>query len=116
MTLSQLQKQIDDWITTYGVRYFDEMTNLALLVEEVGELSRLLARRYGEQSFKAGREPKDIQEDIANEMCDVLFVLTCLANQTGVDMESAMKRNLEKKTQRDHKRHRDNDKLHDSTR
>ena len=107
MTIKDLQATVDRWIQTYGVRYFSEMTNLAVLMEEVGELARLMAREYGEQSFKGTRPPSDLGDEIA----DVLFVLTCIANQTGVDLERAMRRNLKKKTDRDRDRHRDNPKL-----
>lgn len=107
MTLPELQSEVDTWIQSVGVRYFDEMTNLAVLMEEVGELARLFARTFGEQSFKES----DHKGDLADEMADVLFVLTCLANQTGVDLEKAMRRNLQKKTQRDASRHRENPKL-----
>ena len=115
MTLDQLQIDIDNWIRTYGVRYFNEMTNLAVLMEEVGELSRLFAREYGEQSYKRGKEPDDVKSDIANEMSDVLFVLVCLANQTGINLSEAMYANLQKKTGRDQTRHHENDKLQDPT-
>jgi NTP pyrophosphatase (non-canonical NTP hydrolase) len=107
MTIQSLQQETDSWIKTYGVRYFDELTNLAVLMEEVGEMARIISRRYGEQSEKES----DKNKDLGDEMADVLFVLTCLANQTGVDLELAMKRNFEKKTNRDFKRHLDNDKL-----
>jgi len=107
MTVRDLQAKVDRWIQAYGVRYFSEMTNLAVLMEEVGELARLMARTYGEQSFKGATPPADLDDEIA----DVLFVLTCIANQTGVDLESAMIRNLKKKTDRDRDRHRDNPKL-----
>jgi len=108
MTLKELQKTVDAWIQSHGVRYFNELTNMAILMEEVGELARVMARLYGEQSFKAGEEP-----NLAEEMADVLFVLTCLANQTGVDLEEAMQHALEKKTQRDKERHKNNPKLKD---
>lgn len=107
MTLTDAQKQVDEWITTYGVRYFNELTNLALLTEEVGELARIIARTYGEQSFK----PSDENKNLSDEMADVLFVLICLANQTGVDLEKALVANLQKKTNRDAERHRNNDRL-----
>lgn len=107
MTISEAQKRIDTWITTYGVRYFNELTNTAILMEEVGELARIMARRYGEQSEKES----DKNLDLGDEMADVLFVLFCLANQTGIDLSEAMERNLEKKTQRDNTRHLNNDKL-----
>lgn len=106
MTLKELQQTIDAWIKNHGVRYFNELTNTAILMEEVGELARIMARQYGEQSFKAGEEA-----NLAEEMADVLFVLTCLANQTGVDLEEAMQRSLEKKTRRDKERHKNNPKL-----
>jgi NTP pyrophosphatase (non-canonical NTP hydrolase) len=109
MTLREIQKQVDDWIKQYGVRYFNELTNTALLMEEVGEVARIMARRYGEQSEKES----DKQKSLGDEMADVLFVLVCLANQTGIDLEQAMKQNLEKKTQRDHQRHLNNNKLKD---
>jgi NTP pyrophosphatase (non-canonical NTP hydrolase) len=107
MEVKALQKQVDDWIKKYGVRYFDEMTNLAILMEEVGELSRIFSRKFGEQSYKKGKQ----EGDLSDELADVLFVLTCLANQTGVDLEEAMKRNFAKKTLRDKTRHIENDKL-----
>ena len=109
LTLRQAQAMVDNWIRTYGVRYFSELTNMAVLTEEVGELARIMARRYGDQSFKAG-EPTDP----ADEMADVLWVLHCLANQTGVDLTEALRRNIEKKTARDNKRHIDNPKLYDN--
>jgi len=108
LTLADLQKTVDQWINTFGVRYFSELTNLAVLMEEVGELARIFARTYGDQSFKKS----DPSYNIADEMADVLFVLVCLANQTGVDLQAAMQANLEKKTQRDNQRHQDNPKLH----
>ena len=107
MTIEQLQQTIDQWIKTTGVRYFNELTNTALLMEEVGEVARIMARRYGEQSEKKS----DKGADLADEMADVLFVLVCLANQTGVDLTAAMDKNLEKKTLRDKDRHRLNPKL-----
>ncbi len=107
--LSELQRRVDEWIRTYGVRYFDEMTNLAILMEEVGELARIMARRYGEQAPKAGETIDD--QRLADELADVLFVLTCIANQTGVDLSDAFQRNLAKKTRRDPRRHRENPKL-----
>lgn len=107
MTLPELQSTVDEWIKKYGVRYFNELTNTALLMEEVGELARIMARKYGEQSFKNNEESKQL----ADEMADVLFVLTCLANQTGVDLEAAMKKNLDKKSNRDKDRHKNNSKL-----
>ena len=106
-TLENCQKIVDDWIHTLGIRYFSELTNTAILMEEVGELARIMARQYGEQSFKENE--KDL--DIAEEMADILFVLICLANQTGVELEEAFKKNLEKKTRRDKERHSGNPKL-----
>ncbi len=107
MTLKNAQQKVDQWIKSYGVRYFGELTNLALLMEETGEMARIIARKYGEQSSK----PSDKDNDLADEMADVLFVLICLANQTGVDLEKAFERNLSKKTERDHQRHKNNPKL-----
>ncbi|MBL7897607.1 MAG: nucleotide pyrophosphohydrolase [Crocinitomicaceae bacterium] len=107
MTISEAQKLVDDWIKTYGVRYFNELTNMAQLTEEVGEVARIIARRYGEQSEKESDKAKDL----GDEMADVLWVLICLANQTGVNLEEALKKNLDKKTKRDSTRHLDNDKL-----
>lgn len=107
MTIDEAQKKVDDWIKTYGVRYFNELTNLAQLVEEVGEVSRIMARRYGEQSEKES----DKNKDLGDEFADVLFVLICLANQTGVDLTKALEKNLEKKTNRDATRHHENQKL-----
>ncbi len=107
MSLQSAQATVDQWIQAHGVRYFSELTNMALLTEEVGELARIIARKYGEQSFKAGEADKDP----ADEMADVLFVLLCLANQTGVDLEEAFQRNIAKKTARDRDRHKNNDKL-----
>ena len=106
-SLRAYQAEVDEWIRTIGVRYFSELTNTALLSEEVGELARLMARTYGDQSFKAGEE----DADLGMEMADVLFVLICLANQTGVDLEDAFARAMEKKTRRDRRRHADNPKL-----
>lgn len=107
LSISEAQKIVDEWITSIGVRYFNELTNMAILTEEVGELARIFARKYGEQSFKKGvPEP-----DLGDEMADVLFVLICLANQTGVDLTAALKKNLEKKTKRDLNRHQENEKL-----
>ncbi|MDB2656485.1 nucleotide pyrophosphohydrolase [Crocinitomicaceae bacterium] len=107
MEIKEVQKIVDDWINEYGVRYFDELTNTAMLMEEVGEVARIMARRYGEQSEKES----DKNKDLGDEMADVLFVLVCLANQTGVDLEEAVRKNLEKKTKRDHSRHKENEKL-----
>lgn len=110
MTLEEAQKTVDKWIKQYGVRYFNELTNMALLMEEVGELARIIARKYGEQSFKAS----DNEKNMADEMADILFVLICLANQTGTDLTEALLKNLEKKTSRDKDRHRNNEKLDSS--
>ena len=107
MTIKQAQQMVDEWIHQYGVRYFNELTNMAMLVEEVGEVARIIARKYGEQSFKSYDEKKDL----ADEMADVLFVLICLANQTGIDLTTALQRNFEKKTKRDSDRHINNPKL-----
>ena len=106
-TLENCQKLVDDWVRTIGVRYFSELTNTTILMEEVGELARIMARQYGEQSFKANE--KDL--DLGEEMADIFFVLICLANQTGIDLEDAFKKSMEKKTRRDKKRHRENPKL-----
>jgi NTP pyrophosphatase (non-canonical NTP hydrolase) len=111
MTLEEIQKTVDQWIRTYGVRYFDEMTNMVLLTEEVGELARLIARQFGEQSFKESEETTDVKTRIADEMADVFFVLTCLANQMDIDLTEAVRKNLEKKTRRDSDRHHHNKKL-----
>lgn len=107
MTIQEAQQQVDHWIKTVGVRYFSELTNLGILMEEVGELSRLMVRKYGEQSFKESDKGKEI----ADEMADVLWVLICLANQTGVDLTAALQKNFEKKNLRDADRHKNNDKL-----
>lgn len=107
MEISDAQKKVDHWIKTYGVRYFNELTNLALLVEETGELARIMARRFGEQSSKSG----ETEKEMADEMADILFVLICIANQTGIDLNEAFTKNLDKKTNRDHKRHFENPKL-----
>ena len=107
MTIKEAQKLVDDWINTTGVRYFSELTNMTILTEEVGEVARIMARKYGEQSFKAS----DKEQDLADEMADVLWVLICLANQTGVDLTEALKKNIEKKSVRDPDRHRKNEKL-----
>ncbi|MFZ4785924.1 MAG: nucleotide pyrophosphohydrolase [Flavobacteriales bacterium] len=108
MTINQAQKTVDEWIHTHGVRYFNELTNMAMLTEEVGEVARIIARRYGEQSEKESDKAKDL----GDEMADVLWVLMCLANQTGVNLTEAFQRNLDKKTNRDHDRHHNNSKLH----
>ena len=112
MTLSQAQATVDQWINTIGVRYYNELTNTAVLMEEVGELARLMARVYGEQSFKRPADAENAPEQIGEEMADVLFVLICLANQTGVDLTAALQKSLEKKTRRDKERHQNNEKLH----
>jgi len=107
ITLRAAQQRVDEWIRTVGVRYFSELTNLGILMEEVGELSRIMVRRYGEQSFKES----DRQKELDDEMADVLWVLLCLANQTGIDLTAALERNFEKKDSRDKERHRQNSKL-----
>jgi len=107
LSVKALQETVNRWIKTHGVRYFSEMTNLAVLMEEVGELARIMSRTYGEQSFKTSPD----NSDLADEIADVLFVLVCIANQTGVDLEAAISRNLKKKTDRDSDRHRNNPKL-----
>lgn len=107
MTIKEAQDTVHQWITTTGVRYFNELTNTAILMEEVGELARIMARKYGEQSFKENEKDKDL----ADEMADVLWVLICLANQTGVDLTAAFAKNMEKKTNRDNDRHKSNEKL-----
>ncbi|MEZ5106920.1 MAG: nucleotide pyrophosphohydrolase [Draconibacterium sp.] len=107
ITISDAQKMVDEWITTIGVRYFSELTNMAILTEEVGELARIMARKYGDQSFKKSDEGYNLSD----EMADVLWVLICLANQTGVDLNKAFLRNMEKKTMRDKERHKNNEKL-----
>ena len=111
MTLKEVQMTVDQWVNTIGVRYYSELTNTAILMEEVGEIARLMARIYGEQSFKRKEEEASAKEDLADEMADVLFVLVCLANQTGVDLTDALRKNLEKKTKRDKERHANNEKL-----
>lgn len=107
MTIEEAQRQVDQWIRTYGVRYFSELTNMAVLTEEVGEVARIMSRRFGDQSFKAGEDP----DALADELADVLWVLICIANQTGVDLTAAFQKNLAKKTARDSHRHLDNPKL-----
>jgi NTP pyrophosphatase (non-canonical NTP hydrolase) len=107
MTIEEAQQQVDNWIKTTGVRYFNELTNMAMLTEEVGEVARIIARQYGEQSFKKTDEGKNLGDELA----DVLFVLICLANQTGVNLTQALQKNLEKKTNRDADRHKENEKL-----
>ena len=115
MTIQEAQEQVDQWIKTIGVRYFNELTNLGILMEEVGELSRLMVRKYGEQSFKESDAPPLSEEDgrrrLGDEMADVLWVLICLANQTGVDLTEALQKNFEKKNLRDAERHKENEKL-----
>lgn len=106
ITIKELQNKVDEWIKTYGVRYFNELTNMACLTEEVGEMARIIARKYGEQSFKEGEK-----SDLGDEIADVLWVLVCIANQTGVDLTKEIEKNLAKKTQRDKDRHKNNDKL-----
>lgn len=110
MTIKETQQIVDKWIRTIGVRYFNELTNMVLLTEEVGELARIIARKYGEQSFK----DSDKQYNMADEMADIMFVLICLANQTGVDLTKAFKKNMEKKTNRDKNRHHENLKLNNN--
>lgn len=107
MTLQETQSTVDNWIKTTGVRYFSELTNTALLMEEVGEVARIMSRKYGEQSLKES----DKKENLADELADVLFVLICIANQTGIDLTQAMKKNMEKKSNRDANRHKENEKL-----
>lgn len=107
MTIEQAQQEVDSWIKTIGVKYFSELTNMTILTEEVGELARIMARTYGDQSFKES----DKSKDMADEMADILWVLICLANQTGVDLTQALKKNIEKKTIRDKDRHKNNEKL-----
>jgi NTP pyrophosphatase (non-canonical NTP hydrolase) len=107
MTIEEAQKQVDAWIKNHGVRYFNELTNMAMLTEEVGEVARIIARKYGEQSFKES----DKDKELADELADVMFVLICLANQTGIDLTEAMEKNLLKKTVRDSDRHKENKKL-----
>lgn len=107
MTIKEAQTQIDQWIKTNGVRYFNELTNMAILTEEVGEVARIMSRQYGEQSFKES----DQNKDLGDELADVLFVLLCIANQTNVDLTTALHKNLEKKTNRDSERHKNNEKL-----
>lgn len=106
MTIKEAQEKVDCWIKEYGVRYFNEMTNMAILTEEVGEVARIMARTFGEQSFKNGEK-----SDLSDELADVLWVLICIANQTGVDLTAALEKNLEKKSKRDNKRHLENPKL-----
>jgi len=110
MEIKEAQRIVDEWITTIGVRYFNELTNMAMLTEEVGEMARLIARIYGEQSFRT--TPEDPKSKLADEMADVLFVLICLANQTDIDLTEALQKNIDKKTKRDKDRHQGNEKLH----
>jgi NTP pyrophosphatase (non-canonical NTP hydrolase) len=107
MPLQEIQKIVDDWIKKYGVKYFNELTNTAILMEEVGEVARIMSRRYGQQSEKE----TDKQKDLGDELADVLFVLTCIANQTGINLQDAFEKNMEKKTNRDFERHLNNEKL-----
>ncbi|MDU1892694.1 MAG: nucleotide pyrophosphohydrolase [Dysgonomonas sp.] len=107
MTIQEAQQEVDSWIKTIGVRYFNELTNMAILTEEVGELARIMARTYGDQSFKKS----DLNKNLGDEMADVLWVLICLANQTGIDLTEAFRKNIEKKTNRDRDRHLNNEKL-----
>ncbi len=111
MTIEQAQQTVDEWIKTIGIRYYNELTNMAILTEEVGEVARLMSRLYGEQSFKTPELAATAKDDLSDEMADVLFVLICLANQTGVDLSAALERNLDKKTKRDKLRHAQNEKL-----
>jgi len=107
MTLQEAQKTVDDWIKNYGIRYFNELTNMAMLTEEVGEVARIIARKYGEQSFKESDKDKELSDELA----DVLFVVICLANQTGINLTEALQKNMDKKTKRDNTRHKENEKL-----
>ena len=107
ISIKKAQEQVDQWIKTHGVRYFNELTNMAILTEEVGEVARIISRQYGEQSFKK----KESDKELSDELADVLFVVICLANQTGIDLTKAFEKNMEKKTKRDHKRHKENKKL-----
>ena len=111
MTIQEAQNKVDQWIQTYGVRYFDELTNTVVLAEEMGEFSRLMARTYGEQSFKKETSKEESKAMIKDEMADMLFVIICLANQMDINLEEAFVKNLDKKTNRDHSRHKNNDKL-----
>lgn len=107
MTLEEAQKRVDEWIRTYGVQYFSELTNMAILTEEVGEVARIISRKFGDQSFK----PSDKEKNLADELADVLWVVICLANQTGIDLTEALEANFRKKTERDRERHKNNEKL-----
>lgn len=111
MTVKEVQEAVDKWINTIGIRYYNELTNTAILMEEVGEVARLMARLYGEQSFKRKEQEASAKDDLADEMADVLFVLVCLANQTGIDLTEALEKNLQKKSIRDAERHANNEKL-----
>jgi len=111
MTIAQAQQDVDHWINTVGIRYYNELTNMAILTEEVGEVARIMSRLYGEQSFKRPEDAEHAKDKLGDEMADVLFVLICLANQTGIDLSEALKKNMEKKTIRDATRHANNDKL-----
>ena len=107
MTLDEAQKRVDEWIRTYGVQYFSELTNMAILTEEVGEVARIISRKFGDQSFK----PSDKEKNLADELADVLWVVICIANQTGIDLTEALEANFRKKTERDSERHKNNEKL-----
>lgn len=111
MKISEAQQTVDNWINKYGVRYFSELTNMAVLTEEVGELARIISRRYGDQSFKS--EESEAEANLGDELADILWVVICLANQTNTDLEASFKENIKKKTKRDNKRHRNNDKLYE---
>jgi NTP pyrophosphatase (non-canonical NTP hydrolase) len=112
MTIKNYQEEVDNWIKTIGVRYFSELTNMAILTEEVGEVSRLISRMYGDQSFKENLTPEEQKAKLADELSDVIWVVTCLANQTGIDLTQSLKTNFDKKNQRDKERHKNNKKLH----
>jgi NTP pyrophosphatase (non-canonical NTP hydrolase) len=112
MEISMYQRDVDEWIKTIGVRYFSELTNMAILTEEVGEVSRLISRMYGEQSFKTPMSEEEQKKKLADELADVIWVVTCLANQTGIDLTQAIKDNMDKKTNRDSERHKNNSKLY----
>lgn len=112
MEISKYQREVDEWIKTIGVRYFSELTNMAILTEEVGEVSRLISRMYGEQSFKTPMTEEEQKKKLADELADVIWVVTCLANQTGIDLTQAIKDNMDKKTNRDSERHKNNSKLY----
>lgn len=112
MEISTYQNEVDEWIKTIGVRYFSELTNMAILTEEVGEVSRLISRMYGEQSFKIPMSEEEQKKKLADELADVIWVVTCLANQTGIDLTQAIKDNMDKKTKRDSERHKNNTKLY----